>query len=394
MLREAPESYLEGLLALYNHALEDGIFPAQWKIARIKAILKSPNRNPSLISSLRPVSLLPCKGKLLERLILNVIEPQLSLATHPNQFGCTRGRCTEVQLHSCLARHAHPSKELLYRPFAELSTKNRTPRIGVTRGCPQGSVLGTAFWNLAFSGLLLELDSEEAVVLEAQTRAELVLKAEKVSRRIQEWCTFAILELSAGKTQSVLFRGSEDHQHPFRFTAGNGRLQAKEVVRYLGIELSRKHSCSPQLENVASKSTRIAPAVRGLSGSDWGIPYACHLKYIQSVFLSSVMYGASTWWNNPTKAQRERVLRIQRACLIAMTKAYETCSTDALLVLSGTMPLDLMLDARVALVTVKSPSRVCVPIQPDLKILLESCESIQEKRDAIRQWATTCWQEQ
>ncbi|KAF6208372.1 hypothetical protein GE061_016826 [Apolygus lucorum] len=77
MLKEAPESYLASLLHLFNHALAEGVFPEKCKVARIKAILKSPERDPSLVSSLRPISLLPCEGKLLERLILNAIEPPL-----------------------------------------------------------------------------------------------------------------------------------------------------------------------------------------------------------------------------------------------------------------------------------------------------------------------------
>ena len=57
--------------------------------------------------------------------------------------------------------------------------------------------------------------------------------------------------------------------------------------------------------------------------------------------------------------------------MIAMTKAYRTCSTMALQVLAGAMPLDLVLDARLAHMASSNPSRVCVPLRPELQAILE-----------------------
>ena len=55
------------LTNLYNSILETGIFPDKWKIATVTPIPKVANAtNPS---DLRPISLLPVPGKLLEKYI-------------------------------------------------------------------------------------------------------------------------------------------------------------------------------------------------------------------------------------------------------------------------------------------------------------------------------------
>lgn len=54
---------------IFDSCLHFGIFPSQWKVAKVIPILKGPLQNPELTSSYRPICLLPVMGKLLDKLI-------------------------------------------------------------------------------------------------------------------------------------------------------------------------------------------------------------------------------------------------------------------------------------------------------------------------------------
>ena len=87
------------LLKIFNHSWIKGIVPAVWKEAIVIPVPKKgkDNKNPH---SYRPISLLSCVGKLLERIInrrlINHLESNNVLS--PTQTGYRKHRSTEDQL--------------------------------------------------------------------------------------------------------------------------------------------------------------------------------------------------------------------------------------------------------------------------------------------------------
>ena len=58
------------IVDLYNNILNQGIFPHFWKTALVIPILK-PNKNSTELNGYRPISLLSCLSKVLEKIIAN-----------------------------------------------------------------------------------------------------------------------------------------------------------------------------------------------------------------------------------------------------------------------------------------------------------------------------------
>ena len=78
--------------------LHIGILPPWFKKAKIIAIVK-PGKNGSLTSDYRPISLLSCMYKHLERLILNRISPIIEAKIPKTQAGFRSNRsCTDQAL--------------------------------------------------------------------------------------------------------------------------------------------------------------------------------------------------------------------------------------------------------------------------------------------------------
>ena len=80
---------------LFDMSLESGIFPDKLKIARVIPLCKA--GDPANISNYRPISVLPCFSKMLERIMYNYLYNYLTTEKilYPKQFGFQRGHSTE-----------------------------------------------------------------------------------------------------------------------------------------------------------------------------------------------------------------------------------------------------------------------------------------------------------
>jgi hypothetical protein len=69
MLKISPEKIANPLLIIYDKSLQQSKYPSNWKSAHVIAIFKK--GDTSLPSNYRPISLLSCVGKLMERIVYN-----------------------------------------------------------------------------------------------------------------------------------------------------------------------------------------------------------------------------------------------------------------------------------------------------------------------------------
>ena len=97
-MREVREELAAPLAKILIKSLESMIVPNEWKTARISAIFKK--RNKSLAGNYRPVSLTSVVGKVMERLVrdllINLFERNNLFTT--KLYGFIGGRSTALQL--------------------------------------------------------------------------------------------------------------------------------------------------------------------------------------------------------------------------------------------------------------------------------------------------------
>lgn len=87
----------EHIIHPFNECLRTGIFPREWKEARLVLLHKDSNKDPTDPANFRPISVINSAGKLMERLILTRLDEHLDSVINgrnPNQFGFRRGRST------------------------------------------------------------------------------------------------------------------------------------------------------------------------------------------------------------------------------------------------------------------------------------------------------------
>ena len=80
---------------LFEKSIEKGVFPDALKIARVTPLFKG--GDPSNISNYRPISVLPCFSKILERIMYNRLYKYLTTEKllYSKQFGFQAGLSTE-----------------------------------------------------------------------------------------------------------------------------------------------------------------------------------------------------------------------------------------------------------------------------------------------------------
>ena len=81
-----------------NISMSSGIFPDKMKVAKVIPVFK--NGNPKLYSNYRPISVLSCFSKILERLIYNRVITFLDKHNilYDGQYGFRHGVSTELAL--------------------------------------------------------------------------------------------------------------------------------------------------------------------------------------------------------------------------------------------------------------------------------------------------------
>ena len=184
--------------ALYNGCLKQGIFPSNWKEAKIIPCTKPGREKSNEVTKYRPISLLNYGGKVLEKLLINRINHHVFSTEflNRNQYGFRPQmssidavlalkeyiedglRTGEVAIlvsldvesafsaawwpailkslkeSSCPRNLYNLARSYFSNRRATLQTNNIKIDAEITRGCPQGSCCGPGLWNIFYNSLL------------------------------------------------------------------------------------------------------------------------------------------------------------------------------------------------------------------------------------------------
>lgn len=381
----------ELLLNTYNRCLTDGVFPAQWKKARVVLIRK--NQKPENVpSSYRPLCLLNDMGKVLEYLLSIRLKAHVDATggLSANQFGFRKGRSTDdavTLLHRrvvaaknvdkfCVAiaidiknafnsigwRHIMGSLRKwnvpmhLLRMFESYFKERRayidSMEITVSGGVPQGSVVGPMLWNLTYDEVLslqLEEDCEligfaddTLVVVSAKNIPDLEERANRALRVVADRVNELGLEIEVNKTEVVLFTNKNKYTLP-RIHLNETPLEVKNEMSYLGIVVSKTLLYKSHINRAAEKAERILTQLSRIMPNIGG-PREARRKLLIAVVQSVLLYGAPTWAHTLpyVPANVAALNRVQRRALLRSICGYRTVSEVATNILAAVPPADLL----------------------------------------------------
>ncbi|GBP65858.1 Retrovirus-related Pol polyprotein from type-1 retrotransposable element R1 [Eumeta japonica] len=377
------------VVRVYDRCVVEGVFPGVWKRGRLLVLPKGNGRAATDPKAYRPITLLSVLGKILERIFLK-LAVSMTANLSVSQHGFTVGRSTRTALNSILGTARDSTEKYVQCIFLDISgafdnawwpmvlTKAKRGglppnlyrlltnyfvdrKVGLfigtevswkrsTMGCPQGSVLGPALWNVLMDDLLrlpfpagikvVAYADDLTVLVEAPSRSEIERRSRVALDLIREWGGRNRLEFSPAKSCSMTVKGRL--QRPPTVRMGGDSIRAVPAATVLGVVIDDRLSFAQHALSIGERAAKSFGKVSRVSAASWGMRYPSLLTIYRGTFLATVTYAAGCWYARAgLHVVRSALLRTQRPALTLLTKAYRTTSTAALPVLAGVLPADL-----------------------------------------------------
>lgn len=387
----------EILLDLYNNCFLAEKYPISWKRAKLKIILKNPDKDPTDIGSYRPIALLSVVGKVYERILLKRIQDYYSQFEGPakRQYGFTQGYSTEDALVEATNAISTASAKYLIGIFIDITgafdnlwweaIKYRLAKIAcpgrlfniikdyfnnremivsskyskickdMEKGCPQGSIIGPIAWNWVMDVLLKQLEKEECngistfayaddllILISGNSRRELEEKATRIDKIQRDWCKMHKLEISSGKTSAMLLKGTLDSERLPVIRLNDVKIKYVKKLKYLGILLDEKLNFIEHVKDRKEKIKSVAAKINRIAREKWGLKrHTLDILY-KVVYVPMITYGAAAWYKSVRLSHVKRqVDSLQRFLIISVRRVCKTVSTTAMQIVAGKCPLDL-----------------------------------------------------
>lgn len=383
---------------VFNNLWRNKVFPLIWKEAKV-CLIEKPRKNPNEAPAFRPICLLNTLGKTFETILNQRLKKELqdkSLLSN-SQYGFREGKSTIDAINEVvtIARN-EMAKPYRKRKLCILITvdiqnafntanwkeinkamknmginKHLTKLIEsylkerkivgeafekwMTAGVPQGSILGPTLWIILYNSILT-LTFPEGVFLVAyaddlsililgKNEEEIETKAREVITLISGWMREKQLKIAPEKSELIVLSGKKKCR-PLDIDINGVKLQEKNQVKYLGVVLDKSLKFGHHLEYVCEKAGKTIKALSGILPRVGG-PGESKRRILQSAAESIILYAAPVWADCLNiKKRRTQIIRAQRPGSLRVCSGYRTISNDAMAVISGTIPLDLLLEER------------------------------------------------
>lgn len=389
------------LLCVVREVFSSGTFPKAWKHGILKIFLKSSDKPPDEIKSYRPITLLPVMGKITERIIAERLKSWLEESNYHSagQHGFLEGRSTvtamtrlkeivkqsesryvlgvfldisgafdnawwpkiveSLRTYGCPGGLLQLLKSYLSERTVSFSWNGARAQKELTKGCPQGSILGPLLWNVMFETLLKADIGEQneliayaddlLIVVQGRSRVDLEVRTQGALNKVVAWSSLAKLTFSQSKSQLLLLKGTLNRSRRPKIIMNNTRLRYAESVKYLGIYVDEGLKFDTHVRTTVAKVKKTFGSLLALSRVSGGYSCGSLRGVYMGMIVPLILYGCEIWgaYALGRKTLTRALLGAQRQVLLRVCKAYRTVSAVACSVIAGVIPIDLMIRERV-----------------------------------------------
>jgi len=356
----------EKLLLIINQSWENGKLPDKWREAIIVPIRKK-QKDKTKKTSYRPISLLSCLGKVMERMVNTRLTKHLeenNLLSN-TQSAYRKNRSTEDQL-VYLAQeieNAFQEKKKVLAVFIDLKNAfgkvwksglllkllnkkvegkmyrwihdfllHRTARVKVDgktsrrvtlpQGVPQGGVISPTLFLIFIDDIAEKLShhinnalhaDDFAVWNAADHLTTASYRMQEAMDQVETWATDWGVEVSVTKTVSTVFSLSTKPETA-KLKIGESEITQEDTPTYLGVKLDKRLSWNPHLKETEKKAVRKLAILKKLAGTSWGADNNILRRVYTGTIRPTLEYGSSAW-ATASKTNTNRLNKVQNAGL-------------------------------------------------------------------------------
>ena len=335
-----------------------GIFPDRCKLANVRPIYKKGNKKD--ITNYRPVSLLPVLSKILEKLMLKRLEFHLEMnkILTPEQFGFRKGisidnaifnltdkiltsldqrqqvggifcdlskafDCVDHDIlldkmqyygvqgipHRWFRSYLYNRKQQVYIPTLNSAIGQYSKWESVTKGVPQGSILGPLLFLIYINDFPYVLNQGATPVIYADDTSVLITTEKDGNLKTDITCNLERMEdrfsvnglnLNMEKTHIMKFTTSRHQNTDLQVEYQNNLIKGINSTKFLGIELDTNINWKSHISKLIPKLSSACYIIRKLYSS-----CSLHtLKLVYYAYFHSVMEYGIAFWGDATDSKR------------------------------------------------------------------------------------------
>jgi len=406
IIKWAWEADAERIVELLAACLKAGHHPRQWKEAIVSVIPKAGRADYTMAKNFRPISLLECLGKLLEKVAAKLLYRDMAklplvpttqfggrnasstldaglTLVHDIQSAHQAGLYTGLLLFDIKGFFDNVNHERLVQLLGDLGyapelvnwcrsfLKDRTVRlrfngrtaepfnfvVGTPQGSPVSPVLSTIYtspllhkmrdWTNSSLGMYID----DGAIFACGRSWKAVEKAlrENYATCI-EWITRAGLDVEPDKTELIFFRNRTKKTAPPPYThlplpaqQTYYRVQASQSLRYLGFFFDTNLNWSHHVEVMCNRTRATIKALQLLGNSVRGLDHARWRLAYNAICLPVLTYGCQLWYTGKQKGLVQRLQIVQNEAVKVISGAFRTAPREPLHQLLSILPMDLRL---------------------------------------------------
>lgn len=353
LVKTCQDTLIKPLLSIVNRSFQEGVFPSDLKIAKVIPIYKKGEKTQT--GNYRPISLLNCMSKIIEKLMHSRLYSFLKTCNllYRYQFGFRAGYSTTLALieildniheyldngysvfgiyldltkafdtvnHDILIKKMdHYGVRGLAKQWFESYLKGRKQFVSINgsksdiqnikTGVPQGSVLGPLLFLIYVNDIPNAISDKEHqlvlfaddtnVFLKGKDLKLLKASAETTIRQLKSWFIANKLTLSLEKTQYNLFHTKNKQIPPEcdSLDLADQRVMRVQEAKYLGVIMDEKLSWNGHVSKIHQNLIKYASSFKVIKNY---LPKQCAKQLFTAHITSKIQYGIEVYGHTCNK---------------------------------------------------------------------------------------------
>ena len=398
-LKNLGPTALDVLTDIFNLTIKTNAIPAIWKIATIVPILK-PGKNPTIAASYRPVSLLSNVSKILERLVLAKITPDLTFS--PTQHGFRSQHSTTtlltnlsqkilqglnnskpapraivaavdiskafdtvpipILISKILATNLRPNYKKWLSNFitgrqAHVKYNNAKSRTRqMKNGVPQGAVISPSLFNLFLHDLPtpqqpnvsissyaddLTIISTDPIITNAANNLQLYLA------QLENWLSTNRMSVSAQKSSiTVITPFNREYNVQPILTLNGSQIPVTPTTKILGTTYDRGMTFKPNTTELANRAKPRLNVLKALTATTFGQQKESIINLYKQFIRPVLSYASMAWSPDLADSHTDTLQKVQNSALRIATGCTKSTPIPHLHAETKVLPVKTHLDMR------------------------------------------------